>query len=93
MDHKSLPDLYRKATQFHAGDIDMSIRPEQYPKSSVKKLHARALVPFPVIRPLRSNTLIDLPIHMNINDVCNVGDLTLCIQALFVHKFISDFNS
>ena len=52
------------------------VRPECCPKNSFKKLHARAIGPFRIIRKLGPNAyLLDLPMDTNISPIFNVEDL------------------
>ena len=54
-----------------------SIRPECLPKQSHKKLHARAIGPYQIIRKLGSNAyVLDLPDNLGISLIFNVEDLT-----------------
>ncbi|GAV68724.1 Chromo domain-containing protein, partial [Cephalotus follicularis] len=77
--YKLAADVHRKNKEFNVGNhVMVRVRPERYPKHSFKKLHARALGPFPILRKLGSNAyVLDLPDHMNICHVFNVEDLTL----------------
>ena len=52
------------------------IRPERIPKTFSKKLYARAMGPYSIIRKMGSNAyLLDLPNDMDISPVFNVEDL------------------
>ena len=52
------------------------IRPERIPKTCSKKLYARAMGPYSIIRKLGSNAyLLNLPNDMDISHVFNVEDL------------------
>ena len=52
------------------------IRPKRIPKTFSKKLYARAMGPYFIIRKLRSNAyLLDLPNDMYISPIFNVEDL------------------
>ena len=61
------------------GDFFMAhIRPERFPKNSHKKLPARAMGPYQIIRQLGSNAyVLDLPDNVGISPIFNVEDLTL----------------
>ena len=71
--------MRRKAVNFDMGDFVMAhIRPERFPKNSHKKLHARAMGPYQIIRQLGSNAyVLDLPDNVGISPIFNVEDLTL----------------
>lgn len=79
IDYKLTANWHHKSIEFHVGDsVMIRVRPKQYPKNCVKKICARALGPFHVIRPLGSNAyLIDLPTHVDINPILKVKNLTL----------------
>ena len=70
-------NVHRRFKDFNVGEYVMvCIRPERIPKTFSKKLYARAMDPYSIIRKLRSNAyLLDLPNDMDINHVFNVEDL------------------
>ncbi|KAI0492825.1 hypothetical protein KFK09_027101 [Dendrobium nobile] len=52
------------------------IRPERFPRGSVKKLYARSAGPFRIISKINSNAyVLDLPKGFNINPTFNIEDL------------------
>uniref|UniRef100_A0A5B7BML6 RNA-directed DNA polymerase n=1 Tax=Davidia involucrata TaxID=16924 RepID=A0A5B7BML6_DAVIN len=75
--YKLAANVHRRKLEFNEGDYVMvRVRPERYPRNSFKKLHARAIGPFRILRKLGPNAyLIDLPNDMNITRVFNVEDL------------------
>ena len=82
-EYKLASDVHRRSKEFNAGDYVMvHIRPERIPKTFSKKLYARAMGPYSIIRKMGSNAyLLDLPNDMDIGHVFNVEDL-LPYQAL-----------
>ena len=57
-------------------NVMIRIRPERIPKTFSKKLYARAMGPYSIIRKLRSDAyLFYLPNDMDISHVFNVEDL------------------
>jgi len=64
---------------FVVGDFVMArIGPERFPKNSLKKLHARTMGSYQIIRQLGSNAyVLDLPDSLGISPISNVEDLTL----------------
>ena len=69
--------MHRRSKEFNVGDYVMvCIRPERIPKTFSKKLYARAMGPYSIIRKLGSNAyLLDLFNEMDISPVFNVEDL------------------
>ena len=69
--------MHRRSKKFNVGDYVMvRIRPKRIPKMFSKKLYARVIDPYSIIRKMRSNAyLLDLPNDMDINPVFNVEDL------------------
>ena len=63
--------------EFNVGDYVMvHIRLQRIPKTFSKKLYARAMGPYSIIRKMGSNAyLLDLPNDMDISHVFNVEDL------------------
>ena len=76
-EYKLAADVHRRSKEFNVGDYVMvRIRPERIPKTFSKKLYARAMGPYSIIRKMGSNAyLLDLPNDMDINPVFNVEDL------------------
>ena len=68
--------MYRRSKEFNVGDyVKVCIRLERIPKTFSKKLYARAMSPYSIIRKLRSKAyLLDLPNDMDISPVFNVDD-------------------
>lgn len=56
-------DAHRRHREFNEGDyVLVRVNPEHFPKDSVKKLHARTIGPFPILRRVGSIAyLIGLP--------------------------------
>ncbi|KAM2088669.1 hypothetical protein ACFX1T_032717 [Malus domestica] len=71
-------NAHRRHQEFQHGDFVMvRICPERFPKQSFKKLHARSMGPYRVLRKLGSNAyLIELPATMQISPIFNVSDLS-----------------
>ena len=76
-EYKMIVDVHNRYKEFNVGEYVMvRIRPERIPKSFSKKLYARAMGPYSIIRKLRSNAyLLDLPNDMDVSPVFNVEDL------------------
>ena len=76
-EYKLAVDVHRRSKEFNVGDYVMvRIHPERIPKTFSKKLYARAMGPYSIIRKLGSNAyLLDLPNDMDISHVFNVEDL------------------
>ena len=70
-------DVHRRSKEFNVCDYVMvRIRPERIPKTFSKKLYARAMGPYSIIRKMRSNAyLLNLPNDMDISPVFNVENL------------------
>ena len=69
--------MHRRSKEFNVSDYVMvRIRPERIPKTFSKKLYARVMGPYSIIRKMGSNAyLLDLPNDMDISPVFNVEDL------------------
>ena len=69
--------MHRRSKEFNAGEYVMvCIRLERIPKTFSKKLYARVMSPYSIIRKLESNAyLLNLPNDMDISPVFNVKDL------------------
>ena len=69
--------MLRRSEEFNVGDYVMiRIRPEIIPKTFLKKLYARVMGPYSIIRKMGSNAyLLDLPNDMDISPIFNVEDL------------------
>ena len=76
-EYKLATDVHRISKEFNVGDYVMvCIRLERIPKTCSKKLYARAMGPYSIIRKMGSNAyLLDLPNDMDISPVFNVEDL------------------
>ena len=76
-EYKLAADVHRRSKEFNIGDYVMvHIRPERISKTFSKKLYARAMGPYSIIRKIRSNAyLLDLLNDMDISLVFNVEDL------------------
>ena len=76
-EYKLVVDVHRRSKEFNVGEYVMvRIRLERIPKMFSKKLYARTIGPFSIIRKLGSNAyLLDLPNDMDISHVFNVEDL------------------
>ena len=75
-EYKLVVDVHRRSKEFNVGEYVMvHIRPERIPKTFSKKLYARVMGPYSIIRKLGSNAyLLDLPNDMDISPVFNVKD-------------------
>ena len=72
-EYKLVVDVHRRSKEFNVGT---HIRPERIPKTFSKKLYARAMGPYSIIRKLKSNAyLLDFPNDKHISPVFNVEDL------------------
>ena len=69
--------MHRRSKEFNVGDhVMVRIRLERIPKTFSKKLYARAMGPYSIIRKMGSNAyLLDLPNDMDISPVFNIEDL------------------
>ena len=76
-EYKLTADVHRRSKEFNVGDYVMvHIHLERIPKKFSKKLYARAMGPYSIIRKMGSNAyLLDLPNDMDISPVFNVEDL------------------
>ena len=76
-EYKLVVDVYRRSKEFNVGEyVIVRIRPEIIQKTFSKKLYARVMGPYFIIRKLRSNAyLLDLPNDMDISPIFNVKDL------------------
>jgi len=76
--YKLAANAHRRPQEFQEGDFVMvRICPERFPKQSFKKLHARSMGPYRIIKKLGSNAyLIELPADMHISPIFNVSDLS-----------------
>ena len=76
-EYKLVVDVHRRSKEFNVGDYVMvHIHLERIPKTFSKKLYARAMGPYSIIRKMGSNVyLLDLPNDMDISHVFNVEDL------------------
>ena len=86
-EYKLAADMHRRSKEFNVGDYVMvCIRPERIPKTFSKKLYARAMNPYSIIRKLGSNAyLLDLLNDMDISPVFNIEDL-LPYRGTFEHS-------
>ena len=86
-EYKLAADMHRRSKEFNVGDYVMvCIRPERIPKTFSKKLYARAMGPYSIIRKLGFNAyLFYLSNDMDISLVFNVEDL-LPYQDTFEHS-------
>ena len=69
--------MHSRSKEFNVGEYVMvCIRPGRILKTFSKKLYARAMGPYSIIRKLGSNAyLLDLPNDMDISHVFNIDDL------------------
>ena len=76
-EYKLAADVHRRSKEFNVGDhVMVRIRLERIPKTFSKKLYARAMGPYSIIRKMGSNAyLLDLPNDMDISPVFNIEDL------------------
>ena len=76
-EYKLAADVHRRSKEFNVGGYVMvRIRSERIPKTFSKKLYARVMSPYSIIRKMGSNAyLLDLPNDVDINPVFNVEDL------------------
>ena len=83
-EYKLAADVHRRSKEFNVGDyVIVHIRPERIPKTFSKKLYARDMDPYSIIRKMRSNAyLLDLPNDMDISPVFNVEDLLPLLSLL-----------
>ena len=76
-EYKPVVDMHRRSKEFNVYDYVMvQIRSERIPITFSKKLYARAMDPYSIIRKLGSNAyLLNLSNDMDINPVFNIEDL------------------
>ena len=76
-EYKLVVDVHRSSKEFSVGEYVMvHICLERIPKMFSKKLYARAMGPYSIIRKMRSNAyLLNLPNDIDISPVFNVEDL------------------
>ena len=76
-EYKLAADVHRRSKELNVGDYVMvRIHPKRIPKTFSKKLYARAMAPYSIIRKMGSNAyLLDLLNDMDISPVFNVEDL------------------
>ncbi|KAK8942371.1 hypothetical protein KSP39_PZI009407 [Platanthera zijinensis] len=76
--YKAYADISRRERNFGVGtQVLVRIRPERFPSGTAKKLNARRMGPYTVVRRIGTNAYeIDIPKHMGISRVFNVEDLT-----------------
>jgi len=69
--------LHRKQLEFNVGDYVMIwIHPEQFLPGAVRKLTARSVVSFNILKKINSNAyVIDLPPDFGISLTFNISDL------------------
>ena len=77
-EYKLAADVHRRSKEFNVGEYVMvHIHPERIPKTFSKKLYARVMGPYYIIRKLGSNAyLIDLPSDMDISHVFNIEEFS-----------------
>ncbi|CAB4263778.1 unnamed protein product [Prunus armeniaca] len=70
-------DVHRRLKEFSVGDFVMvQIKPERFPQGIAKKLQARSMGPFKVLKRLGSNAyMLQLPPEMGIIPIFNIEDL------------------
>ncbi|KAI5321495.1 hypothetical protein L3X38_030566 [Prunus dulcis] len=76
--YKLAANAHHRQQEFREGDFVMvRVCPERFPKHSFKKLHARSMGPYRIIKKLGSNAyLIELPTDMHISPIFNVSNLS-----------------
>jgi len=77
--YKSAADSHKRLQEFAIGDeVIVRVRPERFPSGTLKKLHARHIGPYKVLRRFGSNAYeLDILCDLGIHPVFNVEDLTL----------------
>ena len=77
--YKLLANVHCRDTSFEVGDFLMAcVWLEPLPKHFHKKLHARAMGPYQIIKKLGSNAyVLDLPEYLGISSIFDVEYLTL----------------
>ena len=75
--YKQNADSHRRVQEFAEGDYVMvRLRPERFSPETVKKLHARGVGPFKIIKKIGSNAyVVDLPSDFGISSTFNITDL------------------
>ena len=75
--HKIHADTHRRHTEFQVGDYVMiRIQPERFPSGTIKKLQARSVESFKVLKRMGPNAyVIDLPHDYGISSFFNIEDL------------------
>ncbi|CAL2237284.1 unnamed protein product [Prunus armeniaca] len=70
-------NTHRRAQDFQEGDYVMvRVCPKRFPKHSFKKLHARSMGPYCILRKLGANAyLVELPPDVHISPIFNIFDL------------------
>ena len=70
-------NTHRRTQNFQEGDYVMvRVCPERFPKHSFKKLHARSMGPYRILRKLGANAyLVELPSDVHISPIFNISDL------------------
>ena len=73
-EYKLVVDVHCKSKEFNVGEyVIVRIRSKRIPKTFSKKLYARAMDPYSIIRKVGSNAyLLDLPNDMDISPIFNV---------------------
>ena len=76
-EHKLAADVHRRSKEFNVCEyVVVRIRSERIPKTFSKKLYARAMSPYSILRKLGSNAyLLDFLNDIDIRLVFNVEDL------------------
>ena len=82
-EYKLAVDVHCGSKEFNVGEyIMVRIRLKRIPKTFSKKLYARTMSPYSIIRKLGSNAyLLDFPNDMNISTGFNVEDLLLTLPS------------
>jgi hypothetical protein len=75
--YKKAADVHRRLKEFSIGDFVMvRIKPERFPQGVAKKLQARSMGPFQIVKRLGSNAyMLELPPEMGISPIFNIEDL------------------
>jgi len=75
--YKAYANLHKKAHEFNVGDYVMvQIRLERYPLGAVKKLHARSVGPFKILKKINSNAyVVDLSPDFGVSFSFNIEDM------------------
>jgi len=77
VNNKLRADIRKRFKTFNVFDrVMVQIRLEQFSPETVKKLHARSVVSFQILKKLNGNTyVIDLPQDFRIRSTFNIEDL------------------